>query len=90
MRIPLIEVSKEGSVREVLQTGGIIGHDIHGPREEAARVTVAVELLVLTGVVAEVSGRAIVRDRSSVDPGQSRGIVGAGGDGDATNVVVRG
>ena len=90
MRIPPIEVSKEGSVREVLQTGGIIGHDIHGPREEAARVTVAVKPLVLTGVVAEVSGRAVIRDRSSVDPGQSRGIVCAGGDGGVPNVMVRG
>ena len=74
----------------MLQTGGIIGHDIHGPWEEAASVTVAVKPLVLTGVVAEVSSRAIVRDRPSVDPGQSRGIVGTGGDGGVTNVVVRG
>ena len=90
MRIPLIKVGEKRRVRQVLKVRSIIGHDVHGPWEEACRVTVVVEPLVLTGVVAQVGSRTVVGDCPSVDPRQSRGVVGAGGDGGIAHIMVRG
>ena len=44
--IALVEEREEGRVREVLQAGGVIGHDIVVPVDEEGAVAVAVVPLV--------------------------------------------
>ena len=65
--MPLLEVREEGGVRQVLQSGGVVRHDIQPSREEMASVAVAVFPLVLTSIVAQVSCRTIIRDRPSAN-----------------------
>ena len=48
MRIVLFEVREEGGVREVLQVGCVVRHDVGVPCEVLGSVTVAVKALVVT------------------------------------------
>ena len=65
----LFKVGEEGSVREVLQAGGIVGHDIGTPWDEEVGLAVAVLPLVGTSVVAEVgSGLGCARPPKGAGP----------------------
>ena len=59
LRIVLVEVGEKGSVRQVLQAGGIVGHDVGVSWEVGRFVAVAMEALVQACVVAQVGRRAI-------------------------------
>ena len=88
MRIPLLEVREEGGVRQVLQSGGVVSHDIQPSWAEMACVAVAVFPLVLAGIVAWVSCRSIIRDRPSANAREGRGVVSASGNGGVTDVMM--
>ncbi len=75
LRIALVEMGEEGSVREVLQARGIIRHDVEVSWEVVGEVTVAVLALVAAGEVAEEGGCAVAGDRALVDTGDGRGVV---------------
>ena len=55
-------MGKESSVREMLEARGVVGHDVVQSWDEERVVAVAVVSLVVTGVVAQVGGRAIAGD----------------------------
>ena len=83
-----MEVREEGGVRQVLQSGGVVSHDIQPSWEEMASVAVAVFPLVLAGIVAQMGCRAIIRDRPSANAREGRGVVSACGDGGAADVMM--
>jgi hypothetical protein len=52
LRIVLFEMEEQFSVRQMLQTRGVVRHDIEIPWEEASQVAVPVAALVSAGYVA--------------------------------------
>lgn len=68
---------KEGGVSEVLQTRGVISHDVGSSWEEERVVTVSVLALVTALEVAQVSRGSVGADSSFVDTGESRCVVRA-------------
>ncbi len=52
MRIPLFEVGEEERIGEMLQAGGVVGHDVDLSWEVEGDMVVSVEALVLAGPVA--------------------------------------
>ena len=83
-------MEEKRSVRQVLEPGGIVRHDIFGSREVVGRVAVAVLTLVQTGVVAEVGAGAVGGDGPFCHAGDSRGVVGRVRDGHVGGVMVVG
>jgi hypothetical protein len=75
LRIGLFKVGKEFGVGEMLQAGGVVSHTIAVSREEEREVAVAVLMLVLTAVVAELGSDSIRRDRSFVHAQDGRSVV---------------
>ena len=75
LRISLFKVCKEGSVRQVLETGSVISHDVLVSWEEMGHVAVAVETLVVTGEAAEGCGRSGGGDGTFADSRHCRGVV---------------
>jgi hypothetical protein len=71
----LFEVVKEGSVRQVLETGGIVGHDVVLSWEEVRDVAVAVEALVVAGEPAQGGSSTASGDGPLSDPRDGRGVV---------------
>ena len=64
LRIGLFKVSEQFSVSEVLQARGVIGHSILRSWDVVGLETVAMESLVLTGIVAQVGGSSVRGDGS--------------------------
>ena len=87
MWISLCEVSKKVGIGEVLQAGRIIGHYVVRSWDVEGLVAVAMLVLVQAGAVAEVRRRAIAGHSPFRDSGDGRGVVRAGGDGGAGDVV---
>ena len=90
LRIVLFEVSKEGSVRQVEQAGGVISHYVRLSWDEEADSAVAMQSLVLTSFVAEQRVRSVARDRSFLAARECRGVIGAVLDGAVGQVEVIG
>ena len=88
MRILLLELREEGGVRQVLQPGGIVCHDVQPSWEEMASVAVAVFPLVLARIVAKVSCRTIIRDRPTANAREGRSVVSASGNGGVADVMM--
>ena len=88
MRILLLEMREEGGVRQVLQPGGVVSHDIQPSWEEMASVAVSVLPLVFARIVAEVCGRAIIRDRPPANARECRSVVSASGNGGVADVMM--
>ena len=86
--MPLLEAREEGGVRQVLQSGGIVSHDVQPSWEEMASVAVAVFPLVLASTVAKVSSRAIIRDRPTANAREGRSVVSASGNGGVADVMM--
>ena len=72
----------------MLQSGGIICHDVQPSWEEMASVAVTVFPLVLASIVAKVSSRAIIRDRPTANAREGRSVVSASGNGGITDVMM--
>ena len=88
MRIVLVEVGEKGGVREVLETGRVVGHDVQVSWEIVSEVAIAVVSLMLAGVVAEVGRGAITGHRALVDPGRDgRRVVGEVDNGGVAGVM---
>jgi hypothetical protein len=75
LQIFLLEVSKEGRVREVLQARGVLRHDVGIAGEEVRHVAVSVLALVRTGVVADMGRRSVAGDGAFGDAGHRRSVV---------------
>ena len=86
----LLEMGEKGSVREVLQTGCIVGHAVFRSWDKEADMTVAVLALVHAGVVAEVSSCPLGGDSAFCDPREGRSVVCASSYGGIAGVVVLG
>ena len=80
-------MGKQGSVGEMLETRGIVGHDVVQSWEEKGVVAVAMDALVVTRIVTQVGRRAIAGDGPFADAGESRGVVGAIGHGGIAHIV---
>jgi hypothetical protein len=52
LRILVLKMREERCVREVLEAGGVVCHNVLYPWEEASHVAVFMEPLVRTGIVA--------------------------------------
>ena len=87
LRIFLLEVSEEGRIGEMLETGGVVGHDVHESWEILGPVTVSVRSLVGAGVVAQVGCRTIGGDRSLVSPADCWRVVATVGQSGVSRVV---
>ena len=72
----------------MLQSGGVVSHNIQPSWEEMASVAVAVFPLMLASIVAQVSCRSIIRDRPLANAREGRGIVSASGNGGIADVMV--
>ncbi len=70
LRIVLIEMGEEGSVRQVLEARGIVPHSVGGPRQVGGDVAIAV--LALVGALDVAEARA--------GPGLRHGSLGEAGD----------
>jgi hypothetical protein len=70
-----VEVREQGSVREVEQARGSIGHDVGLPWNEGEFGAVAVVSLMLTGALAEVGSGARGGGGSLEHAGQCGGVV---------------
>ena len=88
MRIDLVEVSEEVSVRQVLQPRGVISHNVFHAGKVGDFDAVAVPTLVLAGHVAEFGSWAIAGDCTFVVARHSWGVVREGLDGGVTDVQV--
>ena len=65
LRIALVEVGKEGSVRQVLEARGIVGHAVGRSGEVERLQQVAVLALVFTSQLAQVCGHPVAGDGSA-------------------------
>lgn len=61
-RTLLFDVSEKMSVREVLQTGGIVAHHIDLSWEEVPHMSISMLVLVVTDVAAQSSSGAVAGD----------------------------
>ena len=75
----LLEVGEKGGVREVLQTGRVVGHAISASWYEETVMAIAVLALVHAGVIAEMGSWSVAGDRTFVHPGHGGGVVRAAG-----------
>ena len=91
LRIVLVEVREKRGVSEMLETRGIVAHPVELSWEVEAGVAVAVEALVLAGVLAEV-GSSVGRRRDSLlrDAGVGWSVVSRRGEGGVPNRVTTG
>ena len=80
-------MGKKGSVRQVLKARGVISHHVVWSWEEETFMAIAVEALVVAGVVAQVGGRPSPVDCSFGDSGEGRSVVGAIGEGSIAHVM---
>ena len=84
----LLKVGEEFRQSEMLQTGGIISHDVGWTWDVRREGTVAMFSLVEASVVAEVGSGSIGRDGTLGYPGDRRGVVGQGVDGGIGDIVL--
>ena len=75
LRILRVEVRKEGRISEVLQAGGVVGHDIGLSWETLGHMAVAVLPLVLSSEDALLCSRAGGTDCLLAHSGGGRGVV---------------
>lgn len=68
-------MSKEISVREVLQAGGVVRHDIEVARQEREFGAVTMESLVKARKQAKVGSRPVRGGGPFVSAGESRGVI---------------
>ena len=69
-------MGEKGGVREVLETGRVVCHDVQVSWDVVGKVAIAVVLLMLAGVVANVGSGAITGHHAHVDAGDGRRVVG--------------
>ena len=84
----LLEVCEKGSVREVLKTGGIVGHDVRISWDELSYMAVAMVPLVLAGEDALVSRWSFSRDCSLSYSRYGRCVVSGREDGGVSHGMV--
>ncbi len=84
----LFEVSKESVVSEMLQTGGVIGHDIDFSREVCDLMAVAMLALVHAGEAAQQGGRSGARHSTFVCSGHGGSVVAPSGYGGILHAVL--
>ena len=82
--------NKEGIVREVLETRGIVCHHVGWSWDVEGLVAVAVSALVEAGVVAKVRWGAIRGDSSLVGSRHGRGVVAGIVDGAVADIMLVG
>ena len=88
LRAQLLEMGKKGLVRQVLQAGSIIGHNVGLSWDVLSDMTVAVAALMVTRVHALVSGRANGGGCAFVHSGDCQGVVTECEDGGAPGFVL--
>ena len=90
LRICLVEVEEKRGVRQLLEPGGVVRHDVERPWEVVGRVAVAVLTLVEASVVAQVGSWPLGRDGPFCDARDSWSVVRHIGDCHVGDVVVVG
>ena len=88
MRIALVEVREEGSVRQMLQTGRVVGHDVGVAREVAGLVAAAMFALMHARDVAQRRRRPFGGDSALVHSTDRWGVVTAGACRGTSDVMV--
>ena len=78
LRIALFEMGEQLSVRQMLQTRGVVRHDIETSWEEASQVAVPVAALVSASHVAQASSGAFRCDGAFVDTRDGGSVVRVG------------
>ena len=73
----LFEVGEELRIGEMLETGGIVSHDVPPAWEEESPLAVSVAPSMEAGEVAEVGGWVITGDGAFGDAGVGGRVVGA-------------
>ena len=88
-RIGLVVVGEESSIGEMLETGGVISHDVLRAWEVPGLVAIAVRALVHGGNQAKLSSRTVSGDGAFVNAGLGGSVVREVAQGGVSGIMLR-